>query len=191
MRVISQDKLTPEIIIATWGGGIVFDLLVAILLEWIHIFVPPGTRNFMYWASWLLLWAIAIFYTTTFIGLNCVFIWKLQMKSRTKVGVSVIFAIGFLACVAAGARIVLTLGRQTSPDYTFTFSAVILSGTAELTGGILVMLDENGQIPLVRSEPVVLSQKRQHASLGNTRSGILRTTRFESTDTFDDGDDNR
>ncbi|KAI1260501.1 hypothetical protein F5Y18DRAFT_405609 [Xylariaceae sp. FL1019] len=44
----------------------------AILLEWIHIFVPTGTRNAFYWACQCLLWVNVLFYTSTIITANLV-----------------------------------------------------------------------------------------------------------------------
>ncbi|KAI0157246.1 hypothetical protein GGR57DRAFT_461338 [Xylariaceae sp. FL1272] len=44
----------------------------AILLEWIHIFVPTGTRNAFYWACQCLLWVNVLFYTATIITANLV-----------------------------------------------------------------------------------------------------------------------
>ncbi|KAK9777737.1 putative G-protein coupled receptors family 1 profile domain-containing protein [Seiridium cardinale] len=45
-------------------------LKVSILLEWIRIFVPKGTRNFTYWASYALIWINVIYYGVGFITLN-------------------------------------------------------------------------------------------------------------------------
>ncbi|KAI1504187.1 hypothetical protein F5X99DRAFT_53425 [Biscogniauxia marginata] len=36
----------------------------AILLDWIRIFVPQGTRNAFFWTNHILLWAIVVFYTS-------------------------------------------------------------------------------------------------------------------------------
>lgn len=46
----------------------------AILLEWIHIFVPPGTRNYFYWTSTVVLYLHTFFYTSWIItkNLSCV-----------------------------------------------------------------------------------------------------------------------
>ncbi|KAI0201208.1 hypothetical protein F4808DRAFT_469863 [Astrocystis sublimbata] len=44
----------------------------AILLEWIHIFVPTGTRNAFYWACQCLLWVNVLFYASTIIVANLV-----------------------------------------------------------------------------------------------------------------------
>lgn len=43
---------------------------VAILLEWLHIFAPKGTRNYFFWCAHLLLWVNALFYFAAVIVLN-------------------------------------------------------------------------------------------------------------------------
>ncbi|KAI0904340.1 hypothetical protein F4823DRAFT_634490 [Ustulina deusta] len=48
----------------TFGLGIAF-LKVAILLDWMRIFVPTGTRNTLFWILQLFIWSNALFY---FIG---------------------------------------------------------------------------------------------------------------------------
>ncbi|KAI0197723.1 hypothetical protein F4808DRAFT_463428 [Astrocystis sublimbata] len=48
-----------------------FDILlikVAILLEWLHLFVPPGSRNFIYWASHVNIWFNVSFYLSVFVA---------------------------------------------------------------------------------------------------------------------------
>ncbi|KAI0396104.1 hypothetical protein F5Y17DRAFT_421194 [Xylariaceae sp. FL0594] len=45
-------------------------LKVAILLEWIRIFVPLGTRNYTYWISHVLIWANTLFGLIMVINLN-------------------------------------------------------------------------------------------------------------------------
>ena len=157
---------------------------VAILLEWLRIFVPKGTRNLVFWACWALISSVTIFYLSLFVVVNIsctpyalhwnkllrgscdhvnsadanfaisIFniisdvlilavpqrtIWALQMPTRKKIGVSVIFAFGILACVAASARVAVSLMRAQSHDYTYTMSSVILCSTSELTCGYLVL----------------------------------------------------
>ncbi|KAI1128600.1 hypothetical protein F5Y10DRAFT_264944 [Nemania abortiva] len=42
-------------------------LKVAICLEWIYLFSPAGTRNFVFWASHLVIWANVVFYFITLV----------------------------------------------------------------------------------------------------------------------------
>ncbi|KAF4627989.1 hypothetical protein G7Y89_g10161 [Cudoniella acicularis] len=157
---------------------------VAVLLEWLRIFSPTGTRNLVFWASHFLIWANVIFYMSTVIALNVsctpyefiwnklipgnckavdykltdlsvsVFnftsdvlillipqhaIWKLQMLSRKKIGVSLVFAIGLFACGAALARLVETVKHQESMDFTYTFTSVQLCSGVEMTCAFLVI----------------------------------------------------
>ncbi|KAI1735114.1 hypothetical protein F4680DRAFT_310930 [Xylaria scruposa] len=44
-----------------FGLNIVF-LKIAILLDWVHTFVPTGTRNALFWIIYSLIWSNAIFY---------------------------------------------------------------------------------------------------------------------------------
>ena len=51
------------------GGIIAFNVLAliwktAILLQYLRIFVPEGTRGFTFWASHVTLWANAMYYIT-------------------------------------------------------------------------------------------------------------------------------
>lgn len=43
---------------------------VAILLEWLHIFVPRGTRNYFFWIAHALMWINILFYSGAIIMLN-------------------------------------------------------------------------------------------------------------------------
>ncbi|KAI1389024.1 uncharacterized protein F4822DRAFT_404731 [Hypoxylon trugodes] len=156
---------------------------VAILLDWIHIFMPRGTRNFLFWAA-----SIAIFVNVGFyIGIivanqvactpyeyawnklidgNCGrantldatvaagafnivsdvvillipqrVVWKLHMPRQKKFGISIVFALGLLAVTTAILRFVSSLKHAKSPDFTYDFSEILITGCAELTCGILV-----------------------------------------------------
>ncbi|KAJ2993517.1 hypothetical protein NUW58_g1816 [Xylaria curta] len=127
---------------------------VAILLDWLVLFVPPGSRNFVYWAAHVMIWVNVVFYLSVFIANqvactpyeyswnklldgNCdrvntqytnlasgIFnvisdivillipqkvVWKLNMQTRMKVGVFMIFGIGLLGCIIAILRLVETV----------------------------------------------------------------------------------
>ncbi|KAI1661644.1 hypothetical protein F4813DRAFT_345177 [Daldinia decipiens] len=49
---------------------IVVCLKISILLDWIHIFVPTGTRNVFFWTCHILLWLNLLFYFTCLIAFN-------------------------------------------------------------------------------------------------------------------------
>ncbi|KAI0549814.1 hypothetical protein F4679DRAFT_584280 [Xylaria curta] len=59
-------------------------------------------------------------------------IWGLKLSKAKKIGVSIIFAFGLLACVAATLRIVTSVRYLESTDKTFTVSGVALCCLAEL-----------------------------------------------------------
>ncbi|KAI0467675.1 hypothetical protein F4859DRAFT_493251 [Xylaria cf. heliscus] len=66
-------------------------------------------------------------------------IWSLQMSLKKKLGVSIIFSLGVLACLSAILRLVSTIEYSTSPDVTYAVSAVILWALAEMTCGFIVL----------------------------------------------------
>ncbi|KAI1772054.1 hypothetical protein F4818DRAFT_427460 [Hypoxylon cercidicola] len=66
-------------------------------------------------------------------------IWNLNMSKRKRLGVSIIFAIGIFACAAAILRLVFSVQRNGSANFTHSFSAVIATSLAEGICGILVM----------------------------------------------------
>ncbi|TGJ83406.1 hypothetical protein E0Z10_g5365 [Xylaria hypoxylon] len=59
-------------------------------------------------------------------------IWRLKLSRTKKIGVSIVFAFGLLACLAATLRIVTSARYLESTDKTFTVSAVALCCWAEL-----------------------------------------------------------
>ncbi|KAI3340783.1 hypothetical protein F4824DRAFT_517226 [Ustulina deusta] len=110
---------------------------VAILVEWLQIFIPKGTRNFFFWCAHVLLWVNARFYLSAIVviivsyvpqendwnkllrGIDDIpldiassavnflvdigilllpqgVIWRLNMSSKNKAGVSAIFGLGVL-----------------------------------------------------------------------------------------------
>ncbi|RYP33859.1 hypothetical protein DL767_004589 [Monosporascus sp. MG133] len=156
---------------------------VAILFEWIAIFVPTGTRNFFFWASYAVIGINLIYHTLAVIlvNINCTphalnwnpfvpgvcridikrlsfssaiinlildliplilpqhVIWRLRMSNSKKVGVSIIFLVGLLACLSALIRLVSTIQFKASEDTTYSFSALALYSLIEVTCGFLVV----------------------------------------------------
>lgn len=180
----------------------------AILLEWVRIFVPAGTRNSFYYTCHILLWINVLFYVAIIIAVNLactpyqqnwdkslrghcirtdlanmssaiinfVFdliipilpqrgIWRLHMSRQKKLGVSLVFAIGFMfvflqsfssdvgytlvyvltpplfsACLTAGFRVGITIRAVTTTPYTtYSYSQLSLCCLAEMTCGFLVL----------------------------------------------------
>lgn len=111
----------------------------AILLEWMHVFVPHGTRTKFWWTCQIIMWVNILYYISivTASALSCFphekiwhptmpgrcfntkvlfvsnatlnlvsdiiilalpqgIIWKLNMSTRKKIGVSLVFAIGVM-----------------------------------------------------------------------------------------------
>ncbi|KAJ2992281.1 hypothetical protein NUW58_g2218 [Xylaria curta] len=164
--------------------AVILSVKTAILLEWIRIFVPPGSRDFVYWASHFMIFAVLVYYIAVEIALyvacipldanwdqflngDCtrvdmqianlsvpVFslvsdilillipqrvIWKLNMSTQKKIGVSVIFAVGLFACIASLIRLVETARNGDWPDFTYTFSGFMLAGAAEISLQFMVI----------------------------------------------------
>ncbi|KAI1174365.1 hypothetical protein F4777DRAFT_554246 [Nemania sp. FL0916] len=164
--------------------GVILPVKVAILLEWIRIFVPPGSRNLVFWASHSMIFIVIGFYIALIVAFNVActpveanwnvlikgdcsrvntkytnlstsafnlisdvlillipqrVIWKLNMSTKRKIGVSVVFAIGVLACVASLIRLVETVRHAESPDFTYTFSGIMLVSASEIALGFLVV----------------------------------------------------
>ncbi|KAI0378825.1 hypothetical protein F5Y04DRAFT_141083 [Hypomontagnella monticulosa] len=65
-------------------------------------------------------------------------IWKLTMPLKRKIGISLVFTIGVLACVAATTRLVYTVIYYKSRDVTYTFSPFALCLLAEMTCMFLI-----------------------------------------------------
>ncbi|KAI1129660.1 hypothetical protein F5Y10DRAFT_263886 [Nemania abortiva] len=176
--------------VLSYTYGIIFYLYtimlakVAILLQWIRIFVPRKTRNFFFWTACVLMSIVAVYYTAASLviiipcapfeknidvlatcspgaeildlfsaSINLVLdiailllpqrvIWKLQMSRRRRMGISFVFAIGALACVAALARTGISIYYYSSPDFaadsTYSLSYSALIPLVESTFGILV-----------------------------------------------------
>ncbi|KAI0020261.1 hypothetical protein F4780DRAFT_770758 [Xylariomycetidae sp. FL0641] len=66
-------------------------------------------------------------------------IWKLAMPFHTKIGLSVIFAIGILCCVAAALRLYATYLWLNSTDSVYSSSLVLLMVIAEATCMFLIL----------------------------------------------------
>ncbi|KAJ2994421.1 hypothetical protein NUW58_g1562 [Xylaria curta] len=185
-------------------------LKAAILLEWVHIFVPRGTRNVFFWTSYIILATSTVYYVVSLLVLNLsctprerywdmsipgtclnislnnevtaifnlffdvvilvlphMIIWSLNMRTALKLGVSVIFIIGLLACTVAAIRVVFSSENSLLQDVTYQISSIALLVFAETTAAILVFC-----APAI---PRALKQIWEHArSINSNRSGGSR-----------------
>ncbi|KAH6645398.1 hypothetical protein BKA67DRAFT_111379 [Truncatella angustata] len=156
----------------------------AIILEWMRIFVPKGTRNFFFWTCLSILSVNAAFYVVAIFIINltcrpvqkswylmtpgvcfgaetrrhfdfssaCInlaldililflpqrTIWTLNMPSKKKIGVSLVFTIGLGACAAALGRVITGRTLFGSQDRTYDAAAPTLCVLAEMTCTFLV-----------------------------------------------------
>jgi hypothetical protein len=154
----------------------------AILLEWLRIFVPRGTKNYFYWISVVLLVLDVLFYSAAIIAINltcrphektwnrllpgtCIdsraiditsavinffidlvilvlpqkVIWGLNMSVEKRLGVSLVFIVGLIACFAAGFRLAVTVSYSKSQDLTYDFCTVGIWVVVETTCGLIVL----------------------------------------------------
>ncbi|KAI0549060.1 hypothetical protein F4679DRAFT_548077 [Xylaria curta] len=65
-------------------------------------------------------------------------IWRLSLTTRQKIGVSVIFSVGILACAWAAGRVMSAFDLTASQDKTYTHSQYIMWGIAEVTTAELI-----------------------------------------------------
>ncbi|KAI1116257.1 hypothetical protein F5Y14DRAFT_407368 [Nemania sp. NC0429] len=164
--------------------GVILPIKLAILLEWIRIFVPSGSRNLVFWASHIMIFVVIGFYIALIVAFNVActpieanwnvlingdctrvdtkytnisasafnlisdvlillipqrVIWKLNMSTQKKIGVSLVFAVGLFACAASLIRLVETVRHAESPDFTYTFSGIMLVSASEIALGFLVI----------------------------------------------------
>ncbi|KAI1428898.1 hypothetical protein F5Y12DRAFT_639887 [Xylaria sp. FL1777] len=153
----------------------------AILLEWAHLFVPPGTRTTFWWTCQIVMWVNILYYISSIVvsaiscfphekiwhptlpgtcfntkafiisnaTLNLVsdiiilalpqrLIWNLKMSRQKKIGVSLVFAVGVIACLVGAARLSRGVIYYLSDDNLYNVSAIFLWYTAELSVSFLI-----------------------------------------------------
>ncbi|CAI6091643.1 hypothetical protein V2G26_010209 [Clonostachys chloroleuca] len=153
-----------------------------ILVEWIQIFVPRGTRNGFVYTSWMAIAVNLTFYIIAIILLNVSarpyrrnfnftvpgvthfnssttivagaainvvldlvilvipqrIIWRLKMKKAKKIGVSLIFLIGILGCIAGICRLAYSIVFFKSSDVSYAIPPMSLWCIAEMTCAIII-----------------------------------------------------
>ncbi|KAI1105775.1 hypothetical protein F4804DRAFT_331024 [Jackrogersella minutella] len=102
-------------------------------------------------------------------------IWGLQMSFRKKLGVSVFFSLGILACISAAFRLGVTVTYATETDTTFTFGPVIFWAFAEMTCGfIIACLPSTPKI--LKDHGVLHKMKRAMRSVVGMKNSTLKST---------------
>ncbi|KAK8057875.1 hypothetical protein PG996_011812 [Apiospora saccharicola] len=136
-------------------------LKVAVLSDWVRIFVPAGTRGSFFWACYIVM-GINILWTMVFIiaaNLGSHGPW------RKKAGVSAIFCLGLFSCVAAANRLPTAITLDNSSDVLYHYSALALWAYAEYTAGLLVLCGP--------SIPKAVDQVRNSEALASLRSWVV------------------
>ncbi|KAI0465885.1 hypothetical protein F4859DRAFT_499545 [Xylaria cf. heliscus] len=159
-------------------------LKLAILVDWLRLFVPLGQRNAIFWTIHILIWSNIIYYVSgTFLEIfRCTprqkiwdplfeggicpidinannfastiinlasdlailavpqwIIWRLQMSTAKRVGISLLFVIGLFAVVAGVFRLVLLLKILDNSDTIYYVGLVGLWGLGEIAAGFLII----------------------------------------------------
>lgn len=65
-------------------------------------------------------------------------IWTLNMPTKKKAGIALIFAIGIIACASASLRLGLTVGYSTDPDWLYRVAGLSMGCVVEMTCILLV-----------------------------------------------------
>ncbi|RYC56654.1 hypothetical protein CHU98_g9555 [Xylaria longipes] len=66
-------------------------------------------------------------------------IWGLRMRFWAKIGISIVFSIGLLACIVAAFRLYSSIQYSGFSDITYTCSGITLWSLAEVTSGFVVL----------------------------------------------------
>ncbi|KAL2843707.1 hypothetical protein BJY01DRAFT_248482 [Aspergillus pseudoustus] len=66
-------------------------------------------------------------------------IWTLKMSWKKRLGVSIIFGLGLLACVSAAFRCAVTVAHGRSPDSVYTLGPLAFWAMAEMTCGFFII----------------------------------------------------
>ncbi|KAI5271204.1 hypothetical protein E4T47_05493 [Aureobasidium subglaciale] len=66
-------------------------------------------------------------------------IWGLQLTTRKKVGVSVVFGVGLLACIAASIRLSTTITFSHKADRMYFIGPLLFWACAEMTCGFFIL----------------------------------------------------
>ncbi|KAI1773207.1 hypothetical protein F4818DRAFT_423571 [Hypoxylon cercidicola] len=153
----------------------------AILIEWIHVFVPLPNRNAFFWICCAIIIVNTMLYVAAIIAtqLACIpreklwfptisgtcinrkpldecvivfnlavdililllpqrVIWKLNLKGKQKIGISVIFSVGILACACAAGRVYSIFTLDYYGDATYHGTDTFMWALAETTCVFLV-----------------------------------------------------
>ncbi|KAI0599978.1 hypothetical protein F4775DRAFT_599498 [Biscogniauxia sp. FL1348] len=205
-------KVFPDVNKILFVGSVLYYTIIllvksAILLEWIYIFIPRGTRDFFFLSSCSILVLHGLFYTLlivlTLAGcspfaknwnplipgrcydthvlalpisvVNLAFdvtifclpqkaIWRLQMAPKRKMGVSALFAVGILACVAAAFRVPISIEFYVSQDPVYTYSKLSAASFLETTCGFICLCG-----PMV---PKAIEQLGLPEAISSLRPGV-------------------
>ncbi|RYP22276.1 hypothetical protein DL765_001790 [Monosporascus sp. GIB2] len=94
-------------------------------------------------------------------------IWSLQMSTRKKIGVSFVFAVGVLGCVAAATRLAIIIHERDSKDASFAVAAISLATLIESTCGFLIICAP--AMPRFVTESKRILRSKKWAGLPTTR----------------------
>ncbi|KAF1998109.1 hypothetical protein P154DRAFT_536536 [Amniculicola lignicola CBS 123094] len=122
-------------------GSIICLTKVAILLDWLHLFVPRRTRNTLAWVIYIVITVNSVIHLVSdlvIVVLPQKVIWGLRMSREKRAGISALFAIGIFACVCAAVRMVYSVRFMKSEDITYSVSPTGLWSVGDMTSAFLI-----------------------------------------------------
>ncbi|KAI4865443.1 hypothetical protein F4820DRAFT_469829 [Hypoxylon rubiginosum] len=100
-------------------------------------------------------------------------IWRLNMSRRKRIGCSVVFVIGLLACACAALRIAFGVAYVSSDDYMYLLSPQTILCNAEIAAGFLVFTTPAAAKPMFSLTQQAIGSMDQ----------LIRSTRSSSRET--------
>ncbi|KAI1746006.1 hypothetical protein F4680DRAFT_400001 [Xylaria scruposa] len=94
-------------------------------------------------------------------------VWRLQMTTKRKIGISLIFAVGILTCIAAVGRVYTSKNYVTSEDQVYALSPLSLLAHIETHLSLLVIC--------IPSVPSVFRKLKLSSKLKTSKQSIWRT----------------
>ncbi|RFU81565.1 integral membrane pth11 [Trichoderma arundinaceum] len=103
-------------------------------------------------------------------------IWSLQMSWRKRLGVSVVFGLGLLACVAAVFRLQVTVTYGHSTDATYRVGDLIFWAIAEMTCGFFVVCMPC--LPKILQDTGILRRIKGRFGMTTGGSGVPKNSHY-------------
>lgn len=93
-------------------------------------------------------------------------IWELKMSWQKRLGVSIVFGLGLLACISAAFRLAVTVAFGNAADAIFALGPLVFWATAEMTCGFFIICVPS--IPKILKDTGVLRKIKKGLSMKTT-----------------------